>query len=254
MPPKQRRKQQTGKAIGAAANDDVTIANTSVTTALNTNRIKTCLYREEENMAKLKAPALKLIATTTALFLKSLVQDGLPVTTMKTTTLLPENVSINRRTSKRKRESKVVEQDDKSAAAPIVEPILYTLDMLKTSVATSSNSTYGFLADSLQDVKDRRKPFLTVQQAKNNKKEQKKATTKNKQQILLGKEVADIAAAAMTGTSSTNHLPKIAAAKSNCDNSTKGMDDLAEMLTSQSNHKESSQGDCLIQEDEEDYD
>jgi hypothetical protein len=175
MPPKRRQNKRTkteapppaAAAVTSQKHNDETATSESIEstamTALSTSRIKTCLYREEVNMAKLKPPALQLIATTTALFLKNLVVGKDESFQKKQAAIHQQQARTTTRRSKRKRTS---------SAEPCA-PTLFTLDMLKQNIAQSPFS--DLLADSLQSIKDRPTPYY---KAPVNNKKKKSITTK----------------------------------------------------------------------------
>ncbi|KAG7340850.1 hypothetical protein IV203_024393 [Nitzschia inconspicua] len=125
---------------------------------LDTNRIKTCLYREQENMARLKPPALQLIATTTALFLRSLVVgcDGEFGAADKNTTEAGADVVASSATPLRQSKRRRTVSSSSATLRTNVKaaPALVTLETLRQNVKNNPTAL-EFLSEPLRQIKDR---------------------------------------------------------------------------------------------------
>ncbi|KAG7373558.1 hypothetical protein IV203_034282 [Nitzschia inconspicua] len=189
---------------------------------LDTNRIKTCLYREQENMARLKPPALQLIATTTALFLQSLVVgvvgcDGEFGTADKNTTEAGADVVASSDTPLRQSKRRRMVSSSSATLRTNVKaaPTLVTLETLRQNVKNNPTAL-EFLSEPLRQIKDRSPstPYQSTTTVAAAKRKSKKAERinplmSNKLSADLGNdsdEIAKLTAAAASATTESQLL------------------------------------------------
>jgi len=107
------------------------ITTDQLTTVFDPTKIKMFLYKEEPNMARLNGPSLDLISTTTALFLKSIIDKSL-------------RLDIG---------SQQITNKDEGQTYPDSKEFLITSTHLKRAILTSPS--LGFLKETFENFKNK---------------------------------------------------------------------------------------------------